>query len=346
MSSCLRSPPFGRPCRCGRTCRWPPLALALLTGGGRYRARLHLSVLDELPSLLGRLLTAGAVVAIVIALRHEQESVTAFLVNASIAIGLVVVGRVVTGHLISAGRRCRVTRAPHGPHRRRCPRRGARADPPRRTRATACRSPASSTTASDCVAESVVPQLGGLADLDARSSSPSAPTCSSSPTATSPSVSCSTSCARPSRVAATCWSCRGCTTSRCRPGRATTSARSRSTASARPTCVGRPACSSGRSTSSSPVPLLVVVAPVLGACALAVRIEGGPGVIFRQSRVGRDGAVFECLKLRSMRPANADGLGHHLVDRRRTTASARSAGSCGVPRSTSCPSCGTSSAAT
>ena len=44
--------------------------------GGRYRARLHLSVLDELPSLLGRLLTAGAIVATVIALRHEQDAVT------------------------------------------------------------------------------------------------------------------------------------------------------------------------------------------------------------------------------------------------------------------------------
>ena len=70
------------------------LALLLVTGGGRYRARLHLSVLDELPTLLGRLLTAAAVVATVIALRHEQESVTTFLVNAAIAIGLVVVGRV------------------------------------------------------------------------------------------------------------------------------------------------------------------------------------------------------------------------------------------------------------
>jgi lipopolysaccharide/colanic/teichoic acid biosynthesis glycosyltransferase len=42
----------------------------------------------------------------------------------------------------------------------------------------------------------------------------------------------------------------------------------------------------------------------MGLCALAVRVEGGPGVIFRQPRVGRDGVVFQCLKLRSMRPAN------------------------------------------
>ena len=39
------------------------LGTLLLTGGGRYRARLHLSVLDELPTILTRLLTASAAVA-------------------------------------------------------------------------------------------------------------------------------------------------------------------------------------------------------------------------------------------------------------------------------------------
>ena len=36
--------------------------------------------------------------------------------------------------------------------------------------------------------------------------------------------------------------------------------------------------------------LLLLGAPLLAVCALAVRIEGGPGVIFRQARVGRDGS--------------------------------------------------------
>ncbi|MBL8927050.1 MAG: exopolysaccharide biosynthesis polyprenyl glycosylphosphotransferase, partial [Pseudonocardia sp.] len=49
---------------------------------------------------------------------------------------------------------------------------------------------------------------------------------------------------------------------------------------------------------------LLLCAPIIGVCALAVRLEGGPGVIFRQPRVGRDGVVFQCMKLRSMRPAN------------------------------------------
>jgi exopolysaccharide biosynthesis polyprenyl glycosylphosphotransferase len=49
---------------------------------------------------------------------------------------------------------------------------------------------------------------------------------------------------------------------------------------------------------------LIVLSPVLTAAAVAVRIEGGPGVIFRQVRIGRDGKRFELLKFRSMRPAN------------------------------------------
>jgi exopolysaccharide biosynthesis polyprenyl glycosylphosphotransferase len=49
---------------------------------------------------------------------------------------------------------------------------------------------------------------------------------------------------------------------------------------------------------------LLALAPVLLACAMAVRSEGGPGFLFRQVRVGLDGRSFELLKFRSMRPAN------------------------------------------
>jgi exopolysaccharide biosynthesis polyprenyl glycosylphosphotransferase len=50
--------------------------------------------------------------------------------------------------------------------------------------------------------------------------------------------------------------------------------------------------------------IFVVTMPVIAVCAILVRIESGPGVIFRQARVGRHGVVFDCLKLRSMRPAD------------------------------------------
>jgi lipopolysaccharide/colanic/teichoic acid biosynthesis glycosyltransferase len=45
---------------------------------------------------------------------------------------------------------------------------------------------------------------------------------------------------------------------------------------------------------------LVLTSPFLGLAALAVKLEGGGPVIFRQTRVGRDGHDFELLKLRTM----------------------------------------------
>jgi hypothetical protein len=47
---------------------------------------------------------------------------------------------------------------------------------------------------------------------------------------------------------------------------------------------------------------LFVASPLMAAIALAVRREGGPGVLFRQERVGLDGRSFTLLKFRSLRP--------------------------------------------
>jgi lipopolysaccharide/colanic/teichoic acid biosynthesis glycosyltransferase len=44
---------------------------------------------------------------------------------------------------------------------------------------------------------------------------------------------------------------------------------------------------------------LVVASPLLAAAALAVKLDGGP-VLYRQTRVGKDGVDFELLKLRTM----------------------------------------------
>lgn len=49
---------------------------------------------------------------------------------------------------------------------------------------------------------------------------------------------------------------------------------------------------------------LLVLAPVMGAVALGVRLEGGPGILFRQERVGLDGRPFEVLKFRSLKPVD------------------------------------------
>ena len=49
---------------------------------------------------------------------------------------------------------------------------------------------------------------------------------------------------------------------------------------------------------------LLALSPLLGVCALAVRIDGGPGILFRQTRIGRDGHPFEILKFRTLQPAD------------------------------------------
>jgi lipopolysaccharide/colanic/teichoic acid biosynthesis glycosyltransferase len=52
---------------------------------------------------------------------------------------------------------------------------------------------------------------------------------------------------------------------------------------------------------------LVLVAPVMLLVAVAVRLEGGPGVLFRQLRVGQYGRIFTLYKFRSLTPVAAEG---------------------------------------
>ena len=91
---------------------------------------------------------------------------------------------------------------------------------------------------------------------------------------------------------------------------------------------------------------LVVASPLLGLAALAVKLEDRGPVLYRQTRVGKDGADFELLKLRTM-VVGAETIGRRLRGRRgRHADHARRARSCAGSRSTSCRSSGTSSAAT
>ena len=45
---------------------------------------------------------------------------------------------------------------------------------------------------------------------------------------------------------------------------------------------------------------LAVASPLLAAAALAIKLEDGGPIVYRQTRVGKDGRDFEVLKLRSM----------------------------------------------
>ena len=46
--------------------------------------------------------------------------------------------------------------------------------------------------------------------------------------------------------------------------------------------------------------ILLMISPVLLAVAVAVKLHDGGPVLFRQTRIGRDGKPFDCLKFRSM----------------------------------------------
>ncbi|MET8807387.1 exopolysaccharide biosynthesis polyprenyl glycosylphosphotransferase [Streptomyces sp. NPDC004546] len=50
--------------------------------------------------------------------------------------------------------------------------------------------------------------------------------------------------------------------------------------------------------------LLVLVSPVLLVCAVVLRVTDGPGVVFRQERIGKDGRPFTLLKFRTHRPVD------------------------------------------
>ena len=62
---------------------------------------------------------------------------------------------------------------------------------------------------------------------------------------------------------------------------------------------------------------LVLLAPLCLAIAMAILLEGGGGVVFTQTRVGRGGRRFRILKFRTMRPAGGGRPGDVPLRQRR-----------------------------
>ena len=84
------------------------LTVAIFATGGLYRGRRHMSILDELPSLIGRLLVAAAIVAVIFSQRHDTESyVNGFLHTVVISAGLLLLGRMFTRWVVLFARRRR-----------------------------------------------------------------------------------------------------------------------------------------------------------------------------------------------------------------------------------------------
>jgi exopolysaccharide biosynthesis polyprenyl glycosylphosphotransferase len=278
------------------------LGILLLTGGGRYRARLHLSVLDELPTILTRLLTATAAVASVILYMHQREAVLVFLQTACQATALVLVGRVITTRLTAFARRRGIVQyhtvlVGGGPLAAELakildqhPIYGHKVD-------------GFVDDGDHFPAEQYVPRLGRLADLDI--------------------------------AVATTGACALLVADGNLDERALIDAvRTEECQSADLLVVPRMHhfhTQTGLADHIGSIPIMrirnpnlrgparlikraldiafavaasLVLLPVLVTAALAVRIEGGPGVIFRQVRVGRDGKHFQLLKFRTMPPAD------------------------------------------
>jgi len=278
------------------------LATLLLHGGGRHVARLHLSVLDDLPTIITRLLTAVAAVAAIILYLHQKSNVLIFLETACQAVGLVIVGRLITTHVIAVARRRGITQ-----HRTILIGGGPVAAELARILAehheyglTLCGFVDDDENAQ---ASAVSRRLGRLADLDVAVVTERADTLLIADGAIEE--------------------------------------RSLMDAVRTPVCQNAELLvvprlhyfhtQTGMADHIGSIPImrirnpnlrgpgrlikrafdilvagiaLILLAPVFALAALAVRIEGGPGVIFRQVRVGRDGKHFELLKFRSMRPAN------------------------------------------
>ena len=298
----LMAPLAWRPPQLLSTLTLAVLATFLLSDGGRYIARVHLSVLDELPFIVTRLLTAVAAVSAVILYLHQRAHVLVFLETACQAAFLVIIGRVVTTRLIAIGRRSGVvqrhTLLIGG---------GTVAAELARTiaehREYGLRVDGFVDDGDNLPAGKYTARLGRLADLD---------------------MAVLTSGADTLLVADGAFDeaelIRAVRTEPCQHLELLVVPRMHHfhTQTGMADHIGSiPVMRIRHPNLHGPARLikrgfdvvvasasLLVLSPILLVAALAVRIEGGPGVIFRQVRVGRDGKHFQLLKFRSMRPAN------------------------------------------
>lgn len=285
---------------------WATLTLAvvatfLLTDGGRYVAPLHLSVLDELPTIVTRLLAAVAAVTAVVLYLNQKTAVLIFVETACQSIALVVIGRVLTTRLCAWGRtrgiaKHRTILIGGGPVSAEI----ARTLAEHKEYGLAVQGYVDDDP--NCPTSDVVPRLGRLADLDMAVVTMGADTILVADGAFDEQALI--------RVVRSpiCLTAELLVVPRMHHFHTLTGMadhigsvpimRIRNPNLRGPARLVKRAFDIVSSSMA-----LVVLSPIMAAAALAVRIEGGPGVIFRQVRVGRDGKHFEVLKFRSLRPA-------------------------------------------
>jgi exopolysaccharide biosynthesis polyprenyl glycosylphosphotransferase len=73
------------------------LTIAIFAAGGLYYARRHVSILDELPIICGRLLASAGIVAVIAAPRHDSfQYLVGFMQGVGLSAALVIIGRAIT----------------------------------------------------------------------------------------------------------------------------------------------------------------------------------------------------------------------------------------------------------
>ncbi|ALE75993.1 polyprenyl glycosylphosphotransferase [Pseudonocardia sp. EC080610-09] len=282
------------------------LGVLLLTGARRYRARLQLGVLDELPSIVGRMLIATGIVAAVIAARHEQQSAVVFLTNAALVTALVVLGRALTTALIAWSRRNRISR-----HRGILigggPLAAGLADITRDDPGYALEVVGYVDDGPSQPDPPDVPCWGKVTDLDATVRRTGADVLIVADGAFSE---------REVLDAVRAPACAACDLLVVpRLHHFQTQGSSDRIGSIPVMRILTPSLRGPSRLVKRIFDLvlsgaaLVVLSPVVALAALATRLEGGPGVIFHQERVGRDGRVFDCLKIRTLTPRDAQDSG-------------------------------------
>ena len=280
------------------------LAVVLFAFGGLYRGRRHISFLDELPNLIGRLLAAAAVAALIAAVRHDSvDYIDSFLRTILVSAALVLVGRAMTRRIVlmARGRRWVEHGAlvlGGGPVAAELAR-------------LLCRYPQYGLRFAGFVDDNVDdhqsqllrPLVGRLDDLEKLIALTETDVLIVADIAGDET--------RLMEVV------RGPAARNCDLW-VVPRLRDFTAGSGIPDHVGAiPLVQLRRATLTGPkwalkrasdIVLaslgLVVVSPVMLVCAVAVLIEGGPGIFFRQERIGRYGRPFEVYKFRSMRPAD------------------------------------------
>jgi exopolysaccharide biosynthesis polyprenyl glycosylphosphotransferase len=278
------------------------LTVAIFIAGGLYRPRRHVSILDQLPGLTGRLMVSVGVVAIIATVRHDSvDYVVSFARLLALSAVLVIVGRVITSRLTLIARRRRWVEHDAviigaGPVAlelarllRRYPQYGLRF--------------VGWVDSGSLTGPDEPPLLGTLGELEAVISMTRCEVLIIADTDYAES-SLMEVLARPGPAKCDLWAVPRLWGSGSQ-GRLPDHIGAIPVVQIRHTTLAGPRWLVKRvSDIAFATVAIIVLSPVLLLCAMATRIESGRGIFFRQVRVGRYGKPFSLIKFRTMRPAD------------------------------------------